>query len=83
MYVYIKTCDIWANLFPAGDSDEMIPPSMMERLQAAARAGGNDKVTLASVRKGMHNDTWTRPEYARVINDFLRKAVHPHRRNVQ
>jgi hypothetical protein len=44
---------------------------MMQRLRDTAVAGGNNRVTFASVRKGMHNDTWAKPNYPKIINDFL------------
>jgi hypothetical protein len=47
---------------------------MMERLRDTAVAGGNKSVTFASVRKGMHNDTWAKPNYPKIINDFLLKT---------
>lgn len=60
----------------AGESDEIIPPKMMHSLRDASTSAR--VCEFASIPKGFHNDTWTRPEYYSHFAKFMEQIAKSH-----
>jgi len=60
-------------LFLSGQSDELIPPSMMLRLYQAAGTPDNRK-ELVTFAEGTHNDTTMQPGFFQAIETFYRRT---------
>ena len=52
-----------------GFQDELVPTDHMTRLYKAAT--GASERTIARFANGMHNDTWTDPEYWKLVAKFI------------
>ena len=61
-------------LLAHGDSDDVVPPSHVDRLVRAARAAGRDVESLVVVG-GQHSWLYEFPEYRRAVASFLARTL--------
>jgi|YelNatPaOPRAMG01_1025707.scaffolds.fasta_scaffold27612_4 fermentation-respiration switch protein FrsA (DUF1100 family) len=63
-------------LFISGRQDELVPPSHMDALYNAARAGSCMLARMVYIPDGTHNDTWYRggERYYQAIADFIQET---------
>jgi alpha-beta hydrolase superfamily lysophospholipase len=61
-------------LLAHGDSDDVVPPSHVDRLVRAAKAAGRDVESLVVVG-GQHSWLYEFPEYRRTVAAFLARAL--------